>query len=64
MVTAVAAPTVAVADAVKVTVLAPVVEAGLKLAVTPLGKPLALKVTLPANPPLEVTVITLVAVAP
>jgi hypothetical protein len=46
-----AVPTVAVLEAVKVTVLLPVVEAGLKLAVTPAGKPLALRDTLPVNPP-------------
>ena len=61
----VAAPTAAVADAVKVKELAPVVvEAGLKLAVTPLGKPLAVKATLPANPLSRLTVIVLVAVPP
>jgi hypothetical protein len=60
----VAAPTVAVLEAVKVTVLVPAVEAGLNAAVTPVGRPLALKATLLANPPTEVTVITLLAVAP
>jgi hypothetical protein len=40
-------------DAVKVTLLkVPVVDAGLKVAVTPLGRLLALKATLPANPPI------------
>jgi hypothetical protein len=54
----VAAPVAAVADAVKVTV------SPLKLAVTPLGKPLAVKVTVPVNPPVGVTVIVLVPVPP
>src|SRR5262249_54412533 len=60
----VAAPTVALPDAVKLTVLLPVVEAGLKLAVTPEGKPLTLSATLPVNPPIGVTVIELVTVPP
>ena len=60
----VADPTVAMPDAVKLTVLLPVVEAGLKLAVTPEGKPLALRATLPVNPPVGVTVIELVTVPP
>ena len=43
----VAGPSVAVADAVKVnTLLLPVVDAGWKAAVTPLGRPVALSVTL------------------
>jgi len=60
----VAEPTVAVPEAVKLTVLVPVVETGLKVAVTPEGKPLALRATLPVNPPLGVTVIELVTVPP
>lgn len=60
----VAAVSVAVLDALKVTVLFPVVEAGVKDAVTPAGKPLALSVTLLLKPPLGVTVIVLLAVAP
>src|SRR5262245_61159091 len=49
----VAGPSVAVLAAEKVTVLAfPVVAAGLKLALTPPGKPLALKATLLMKPPL------------
>src|SRR5215471_3981430 len=59
-----AAPVVAVLDAVKVKVLVPVVEAGLKLAVTPAGRPLTLNATLPLNPPLGVTVTVLVPVPP
>jgi hypothetical protein len=60
----VAVPSVAVLDAVKVNVLVPVVEAGLKAAVTPAGKPLALNATLPVNPPEGVTVMVLVVVPP
>jgi hypothetical protein len=61
----VAGPSVAVAEAVKVTVLlVPVVEAGLKLAVTPAGKPLAPNATALENPPVRVIVITLDAFAP
>src|SRR5215831_10759955 len=61
----VAAPRVAVPEAVKVsTLLVPVAEAGLKLAVTPLGNPLALKATLPVKPPVRVIVIVLVPLAP
>jgi hypothetical protein len=61
----VAGPSVAVVEAVKVTVLlVPVVEAGLKLGVTPAGKPLALSATALENPPARVIVITLVAFAP
>jgi hypothetical protein len=51
-----------VLDAVKVSVLPAVVE--LKLAVTPAGRPLTLSATVPANPPLRVTLMVLVAVAP
>src|SRR5215813_4740569 len=61
----VAAPRVAAPEAVNVnTALVPVAEAGLKLAVTPLGNPLALNATLPVNPPLRVIVIALVPLAP
>jgi hypothetical protein len=60
----VAAPRVAELDAVNVRVLAPVVEEGLNVAVTPLGNPLALKATLPLKPPDGVTVMVLVAVDP
>jgi hypothetical protein len=59
-----AAPVVAVLEAVKVTVLVPVVDVGLKLAVTPEGRPLALRATLPVNPPEGFTVTVLVPVAP
>jgi hypothetical protein len=60
----VAAPMVAVLDAVKVSALVPVVDAGLNAAVTPVGNPLALRATLPANPPEGVTVIVLAPVPP
>ena len=60
----VAVVSVAVLDALNVTVLVPVVEAGLKEAVTPAGSPLAAKATLLLNPPVGRTVITLLAVAP
>jgi hypothetical protein len=51
MVTAVA-PDAAEFDAVSVSVeLVPVADAGLKLAVTPLGNPLAVRATAPVKPP-------------
>jgi hypothetical protein len=54
----VAAPVAAVLDAVSVRVeLAPVADAGLKLAVTPLGNPLAVKATAPVKPPERVMAI-------
>src|SRR5215813_10948360 len=60
-----AVPVVAVADAVKVRVLlAPVTEAGLKLAVTPLGSALVVRATAPAKPPVRATLIVLVTLAP
>ena len=52
-------------EAVKVAVLlVPVVEGGLKLAVTPLGSPVALKAKLPVNPPTRVMESVLAALAP
>jgi hypothetical protein len=61
----VAGPVVAVLDAAKVRALAfPVVEVGLKLAVTPAGNPLALNATLPVKPPVRVIVIVLIPLAP
>ena len=63
----VAAPSVAVLDAVRVrTLLVPVVVVvcGLKLAVTPLGKPVAENATAPANPLRRVMVIVLVPLLP
>jgi len=62
----VAAPTVAVFDAVKVRVLPeePVTLAGLKLPVTPAGSPLTVKFTAPLKPPSAFTVTLLVPVVP
>ncbi len=57
-------PCVADEDAVNVSVLVPVVDAGANAAVTPVGSPLALSATLPVNPPLGVMVIVLAAVPP
>jgi len=59
-----AVPTVAVLETVKVNVLLPVVDAGLKLAVTPAGNPLAARATVPENPFTGATVIVLLPVAP
>jgi len=66
MVTVTGPPRVAVLDAVKVsTLVLAVVGLGLKLAVTPLGRPLAESVTPEANPLAGVTVmVSLVLVAP
>jgi hypothetical protein len=60
----VAVPVVAVLLAARVSVLVEVVGFVLKVAVTPLGKPDAAKVTLPENPPSSVTVIVLVLPPP
>lgn len=60
----VADPVAAVEAAVNVSRLVVVVEAGLNAAVTPVGKPDAARVTLPANPFSPVTVIVLVPVVP
>jgi hypothetical protein len=61
----VAAPRVAALDAVRVNaLLVPVVEGGLKLAVTPVGNPPALSATLLAKPPVRAIVIVLVPLAP
>ena len=56
----------AVADplAVSVSTLVVAVLVGLNDAVTPLGRPLAMKLTLPVNPPTSVTVMVLVPTAP
>jgi len=59
-----AAPTVAVLVAINVNVLVPVVFAGLKDAVTPLGRPDADKLTLPLKPLCGMTVTALVPLAP
>jgi len=60
----VAVPVVAVLLAVKLTTLVEVVGLVPKVAVTPLGKPEAERVTLPVNPPAGFTVIVLVPAAP
>jgi len=60
----VAVPVVAVLFAVRVSVLVEVVGFVLKVAVTPLGKPDAARVTLPENPPRSVIVIVLVPPLP
>jgi hypothetical protein len=60
----VAVPVVAVLLAVKVTTLLDVVGLVPKLAVTPLGRPEADKVTLPVNPPEGVSVMVLVPLVP
>ncbi len=57
-------PVVAVLLAVRVKVLVDVALAGLKLAVTPLGKPEAERLTLPVNPFAGFTVIVLVPLLP
>ena len=57
-------PTVAVLEAVSVSVLVVVALAGLNEAVTPDGNPLAARLTEPVKPPLGVTVIVLVPFAP
>jgi len=66
LIVTVADPVVAVAEAVKVSVLVPVAGLGLKAAVTPVGKveATALRVTLPVNPPTGPTVTVLVPVPP
>ena len=58
-------PVVAALEAASVSALVvPVAEAGLKVAVTPLGKPVALKATALAKPPVRVIVIVLAPLAP
>jgi hypothetical protein len=61
----VACPVDAVFDAAKVRALEfPVVEVGLKLAVTPAGNPLAPNATLSVKPPVRVIVIVTIPLAP
>jgi hypothetical protein len=62
----VAAPTVAVFDATKVRVepAEPVTVTGLKVAVTPAGRPVAVKATAPAKPLIAETVMLVAAVDP
>jgi len=57
-------PTVAVLDAVKVSTLLLVVVDGLNDAVTPVGRPLAVRATAPVKPLMSVTAMALVPVAP
>jgi len=57
-------PTVALPLAVNVSTLELVDDAGLNEAVTPLGNPVAVKITLPVNPPVSVTVMVSVALLP
>ena len=57
-------PAMAVALAVSVSRLAPVVGLVPNIAVTPLGKPDAARVTLPVNPPVPVTVMVSVPLPP
>jgi hypothetical protein len=60
----IAVPVVAVALAVKVTVLLPVAGLGLNAAVTPAGRLVAESVTLPVNPSAGVMVMLLAPVFP
>jgi hypothetical protein len=65
MVTVTGPPTVALLLAISVSTLVPVVvELGLKLAVTPVGSPVALRVTPPVNPLAGVTVMVSVLLLP
>src|SRR5262245_6015140 len=65
LIVTVAAPSVAVLEAARVRVLLPpVVDGGAKVAVTPVGNPLALSVTLSVNPPVRVIAIVLVPLPP
>jgi hypothetical protein len=58
-------PAIAVVEAVRVRMLlAPAADAGLKAAVTPPGRPLALSATAAVNPPVRVMPIVLVPLAP
>jgi hypothetical protein len=58
-------PAVAAPEAARVkALLVPVAEAGLKVAVTPLGNPLALKATALVNPPARLMAIVLAPLAP
>ena len=60
----VAVPVVAVALAVSVRLLVPVVLAGLKLAVTPDGSPEADRLTVPVKPLMGLTVMVLLPLLP
>jgi hypothetical protein len=61
----VAEPVAAVAEAVSVRVeLLPVVLFGLNAAVTPVGRPLAARVTAPVNPPVRLMLMVTLPLAP
>lgn len=64
MTVTVAVPKVAELVAVNVSWLVPVVDVGLKDAVTPVGSPEAVRLTLPAKPPASVTETTAEPEAP
>jgi len=65
LIVTVAAPIAAVADAVSVRVdVAPVASVGLNAAVTPLGRPVAVRFTGPANPFVRVMVTVVLPAAP
>jgi hypothetical protein len=57
-------PTVAVSNTDSVSVVPVALDVGLKVGVTPLGRPLTLKATLPVNPPLGATAMAMVPVEP
>ena len=57
-------PGAAVPEAINVSVVACVVATGLNAAVTPVGRPVAEKVTVPLNPACGATVIVLVPLPP
>jgi hypothetical protein len=58
------APAAVVLLAVRVSTLEVVEDVGLNEAVTPLGRPEVVKATLPVNPPMSVTEIVSVPLAP
>ena len=64
LIVTVTVPVAAVAEAAKVSVLVEAVEVGLKVAVTPVGRPEAVRLTLPVKPFTSVTVMVLVPLAP
>ena len=64
MIVTVDVPVVAVLLAVNVSTLVPVVGFVPNVAVTPLGRPEAARVTLPVNPPASLTVMVLVPLLP
>jgi hypothetical protein len=60
----VAGPVAAMSLAVSLSTLVPVVGFGTNAAVTPLGRPVADRFTLPANPPASATEIVFVTLLP